>query len=368
MIEFVCQNKNGVFDVKNQKITLGSDIFVYPIKWTDRPGRLYIIFSTRCNIRCSYCFQNTIDKISTDISIDEIFNYITYFQNDISEIVLFGGEPLLKENYKYIVSVIERFDYFKFIIFTNGNFESCYRDLIEKYSYCIQSVIITLDGSREIHNKRRVNPVKDSYQLIMENLFFLADKDVVLDVQMNVDIDNAESFHELMREVSYDSKLKNQDYTLNPVKYIKNSISYEELLNLFFDLREKYPQRIFVNNRLITNLLYLFNGRPLFKHRCGLDRTYVISLPHNVIYSCPQNPSSISGYITDGKIFVDSRKIENNILSTQYKRNKCIDCDYSYLCPYCCPYVPEGNECVSKVEQLLKITLQHFDLISEKIF
>ena len=63
-----------------------------------------------------------------------------------------------------------------------------------------------------------------------------------------------------------------------------------------------------------------------------------------------------------------SGKIENNILSTQYKRNKCIDCDYSYLCPYCCPYVPEGNECVSKVEQLLKITLQHFDLISEKIF
>lgn len=361
MIKFKSKYAEGFFDIDNRKIIVENDTYVYPISWQKRPGRLYIIFSTECNLRCSYCFQNGLERADSCVDMNDLYKYINSFRNHITEIVLFGGEPLLNSNYDYIVSVLERFDYLGFIIFTNGNFDEQYRNLIIQYSYCIKSVIITLDGARDMHNRRRINPSKDSYDTIIENLRFLSGKGVILDVQLNIDKENAKSFQVLMGDISSDESLTGLDYTLNPVKYTKFSLDYNELLEIYFSLKENFPYRIFVNNRLVMNLMYLLSGRPLLSNRCALDSTYVLSLPDSTVYSCPQNPSSLVGRIEDGEVRLEKGLLSDKVLITQYKRNKCKNCRYSYLCPYCCPYVPEGEKCRDNVKSLLEKSFIHID-------
>lgn len=360
-IVFQSKYGEGHFDVIESALEIGEHSFPYPIYWKERPGRLYIIFSTECNLRCSYCFQNGLNKMAADVELEKLYEHINFFKNKIQEIVLFGGEPLLESNYKMISSVLDRFDYLKFILFTNGNFNELYRKLIVQYSYCIQSVVITLDGPKVVHNRRRINPMQDSYETIIQNLKYLAQHEIVLDVQVNIDKNNADTIEMLFADIVKDSLLKGLDYTLNPVKYTQTALSYDTLLEIYFVLKEHFAHRIFLNNRLVINLQNLLNNKPLLAKRCALESTFVLSYPDNTVYACPQNPSSLTGYLCEGKVFLESEKISYMTLITQYKREKCSVCVFQHLCPYGCPYVPEGKDCVQKVEQLLKIACSHID-------
>ena len=246
-IEFQSRGVHFEFSANSRTLVCGDEHISYPVQWKKSQGRLYIVLSTECNLKCPYCFQNDFVRRNCNIDEQRIIDYICALQNQINEIVLFGGEPFLESNYNQIKSILDRFDYLKFIVFTNGNFNSSYCDMLKEYSYCFRSVIITLDGPKRIHNKRRVNPNHDSYDVILSNLLALSEHNITVNVQINVDKTNAEYIDELFEDLcSYEPLCKYQ-YTLNPVKYVANAIESVQLIKLFFLLKRKYALNIAVN-------------------------------------------------------------------------------------------------------------------------
>lgn len=345
------------FTPKTKTLLRGDESYRYPVLWQKTHGRLYLLFSTECNLRCPYCFQNDTARVESYVGVKQIIGYIRELQNRIHEIVLFGGEPFLEDNYDRIKAVLERFDYFKFIVFTNGNFDQRYCDLLEEFSYCFRSVIITIDGPKSIHNKRRVNPRQDSYDLIISNLRRISKYGITVNVQINVDRSNAAYLDQLFGELSGYEEFRNYQFTLNPVKYIANSIENAQLFHLYFFLKEKYPLNISVNNRLLENIKRLFEMRPLQKDRCGLAQTYVLNLPGGNIYACPQNAISKIGTLSE-TANIDPSLLRNLVLQTSYESGKCKECGYSFLCPYGCPFMETPSDCRDKVKADLLLALE----------
>ena len=133
----------------------------------DSTPNFLIIPTYACNLNCTYCYEKTYDinhkKISNDskLFIDKQFDFIksiingSYNNKDIL-ITLMGGEPLLKGNKEiidYIFFKIQSYGY-KFNIITNGvDLEYFLEDLV---GFDVDHIQITLDGSKNIHDSRRL--------------------------------------------------------------------------------------------------------------------------------------------------------------------------------------------------------------------
>lgn len=365
ILDFQSQNLSGTFEPESKTLTIGSQRLTFSPQWYNDLGKLYIIFSMECNLRCVYCFQDKMKKQTVALNKEQIHKYIKFFQNEIQNIVLFGGEPLLSNNYEIISSIFERFDYLKISMFTNGNFEPEYRDLLSKYRYAISGITVSLDGPKEVHNKRRINPMRDSYDTVIENLKALLKFGRKINISINVDMSNINLLEVLFDDVLLNNGLDGFDYTINPVKYVKNEVDYLLLFDTFFNLRKKYKANIYVNNRLINNLMNLFEHKPLMLNRCGLSTTYVLDLPNNRLFACPQDDNTQIGLINNGEISIDKSSISKYIDKTTYMVDGCRNCSYSYICPYGCPFGSKVKECKLSVERMLQSALNHFELLKK---
>lgn len=330
-------------------------------------GKLYLIFSKACNLRCPYCFQRKDEKSCKVISFHEVATTIRFFQSSIKEIVLFGGEPLLESNFNLISEILSRFDYLHFIIFTNGNFSSQFVRLLSDYCYCVNSVIITLDGSREIHNKRRFNPTSDSFYNVINNIKLLTRENITLDVQVNVDNENISDIPNLLEFIVHDPIMCSLDFTLNPVKYINNSSDIYDLVSIYFKLRKTFPSlRLFLNNRLIINLRHLLQNQAVYIDRCGFAKTFVCDFSAGSVYKCPQNVNPSVGKIKEGNVLFDAGKLHQADLrftkTTTYE-NKCKYCEFNLFCFYGCPYMCKDDDCRETVLRVMEMALSNLDCV-----
>lgn len=132
---------------------------------------LTILLTSDCNFRCTYCFEGLEKKATylSETTKNRIFKFIQMTLGNDSNIqtvsiTLFGGEPLMKFECSYdFLSKIqnlcaEKNKKFVTSIVTNGALITESR--LEKLNNLNCSMIqITLDGTKEIHDKRRM----DSY-------------------------------------------------------------------------------------------------------------------------------------------------------------------------------------------------------------
>ena len=125
---------------------------------------LTILPTLKCNLSCSYCFESNKEKSMDDSTANKIIesleNRIKAGDLKAFAVNWFGGEPLIE--YERIVQLSERF------IEICSKHNICYHaDMVsnctlldeekaKKLVDCgIQSIQVTLDGSKEIHDKRR---------------------------------------------------------------------------------------------------------------------------------------------------------------------------------------------------------------------
>lgn len=114
-----------------------------------------------CNFACSYCYQDGYaleKKPLTDEVIDAFFNYIKdKFSHRKKYVTVFGGEPLLPGNEarSHICKIIERSaaEGIALAFVTNGYALLDYLDDLSKG--IIREIQVTLDGTADVHDKRR---------------------------------------------------------------------------------------------------------------------------------------------------------------------------------------------------------------------
>lgn len=154
------------------------------------------VITTNCNFGCSYCFQNSSGKQKKSVmstrTIDEIVKKVGETSAKRMTLCLFGGEPLLYPQTCYELSQKvkdawgDRTGRLSIPIITNGYFLT--KDIAEQLSSVGVSVAqVTLDGTKEVHNKRR--PLLDgspTFDVIVANII-AASEHMELVVRVNID-------------------------------------------------------------------------------------------------------------------------------------------------------------------------------------
>jgi len=159
--------------------------------------QLFFVTNYSCNFACSYCFQdeyvNPTLPLSTSV-IDAFFDYVaSKFSDRRKYITLFGGEPLMngnshKENITYFVKKAKEAN-IDISVVTNGYHLSEYIDIL-KLAH-VREVQITLDGTEEIHNKRRfLKGGGKSFTKIVEGVDLCLQQNIPINLRMVLDKDN----------------------------------------------------------------------------------------------------------------------------------------------------------------------------------
>lgn len=314
-----------------------------------RPIQFYIPLTLDCNMNCTYCFQKgkiKYEDLSEESinSIKEAIKFIkSQYEKEIpSEIILYGGEPLLKKNKHYIEKIFDiciELD-IKIKIITNGiNIPLIIEELIE-YNSIISDIIITIDGKKERHDAARV--LKNgggTYEKIIKSISLLKTIKVPFTIRINATSSMLEDINDLRVEFKERILL----YRVNNVDYSKN-LKFKEIFRLLLEDKLKVEQ---VGLNPIKYLYYLinenYNSYPLFRY-CDRDFIYLFSLDGKSIYHCNEKEENCVLAGTYAPIYsVNELYQYDNVFIEK-------ECDNCVMLPICgggCPFQRKTiNKCL----------------------
>ncbi len=202
---------------------------------------LTIVVSRNCQLRCSYCFEGVKEKHNiTQDTIQKIKQFISSKAGTLQSlrVTWFGGEPLM-----HMSSICELSKYFQEFcqmhgikytadITTNGVGLSpqVIHMLVDKCN--IRRYIITIDGTKEVHDKRRCFPNgQGTFDIIWKNIKSLIIKDVRVTIRVTIDrenVDDVKKFIDFIADEKVSEHIdmafvRTHDYSYTPDK-IKESV------------------------------------------------------------------------------------------------------------------------------------------------
>lgn len=294
-----------------------------------KTGTLMLIITNKCNLSCSYCYENNRPNkvIQLDIAktnITEILNSDTFSSINIS---LFGGEPflyfeLVKEICEWTWEQKWKIPYI-FNFSTNG---TLLKDNMKKWIIKNRKklyVSLSVDGGRESQNMNRNN----SFDLIDLD-FFSAIK---ASIKMTI---SKKSLPNLCKDVKF---IHSYDFEFSDCN-LAMGIDWSESENLFFlkreleKLLEFYKQNLHLNPAQIINMdIGGCENKKVMHKWCGVGRELMTidvdgkKYPCNFITPMTFNDDELDILLkTD---FTDVREILDK---------DCFDNCYIYpVCPTC---------------------------------
>ncbi len=300
-----------------------------------------------CNFACTYCIE---DGVKARIYMDEntARRAVSYIKERVNKdspekllVNFYGGEPLL--NLKAIRTVAgglkqfasERKLPFSFSMTTNGALLAP-RVVDELKDYGLKSVKITLDGTKELHNKKR--PFKNSrgsFDILIRNILSAVDK-IEVDIGGNFDEENIASLYDLLdylADLGLAGKLR--------------SVGFKPIFSTHRD-REKVPHIsdmgcVFFEPSVMESMINLKKAllSKGFKTNTGLgvnlcsmvmNASVFIIDPQGKLYRCP-------GFVGHEEFIIgDIDHPGDEDFSSQDLWKRCIDCAYVPLCGDGCLY------------------------------
>jgi uncharacterized protein len=166
--------------------------------------QLFFVTNYSCNFNCSYCYQscyNPQNKKLTFEVVDSFFDYArSRFGDKQKYITLFGGEPLLgspaqKDIIGYIAGKAHQ-ENIELSVVTNGYHLAEYLDILAKAK--IREIQVTLDGTEEVHDKRRpLKNGKGTFQSIVEGIDNALSRSIPINLRVVVDKENISNLPDL---------------------------------------------------------------------------------------------------------------------------------------------------------------------------
>lgn len=322
------------------------------------------VVSYNCNFRCPYCFEerntkNSKDKLTftkeqVDIAFDTQDKIQPHKGLRRNVITLYGGEPLLAENKEVVNYIVEegRKRGYTFEAVTNGYEIEHFLNLLTPDG--INKVQITVDGAKEIHNRRRIH-YKDheTFDKIIENIKLALERGIKVVVRMNSDGQNIEQFVELRNYFKeknffdfpefyiYLARLRDYDH-FTPSEHKELSfISHES----FTTKQAQLDSSPFRRDTGIYKNFYdaLINKRslPLNSISCTAQSGGYVFDPFGNIYPCWEvvgKKDFVKGvYSKEGIVWNNNvlHKWQNTDIS---QKEPCKHCKYALLCGGGCPY------------------------------
>ena len=339
----------------------------YVKKASERPLRFVFCPSYQCNLRCIYCFETDLpsnpNKYMTGKILDDSLiaaeEIIKEKSGKIDSVELFGGEPLLLKNKPFVKRILE-FAGKKdtpITIITNGVSAKEFIEILLPVKDKIEMLQITIDGPREIHDKRRKYPSgKGSFDHISKNIDLLLRNNIRTNVRINIDNTNIEFIPDLYEYVSGKNWMRHPDFSIRlaPVTdhttfdYNNIIIPEEKLLERLISIYDKYPvlEEIFgfYLFKPLRHILDILNGAPNVSPKFFNCESNLLELnvfcPDGYIYACGESigkPYLAVGRFSPGLEFYPDKKAlwtERTILNIK----KCRTCCFAPVCGGGCAF------------------------------
>lgn len=347
------------------------------------------LISYNCNFRCPYCYESKISDFGkawtkrtfTKELVDEVYNAMLVIEPHkhlhSKNLLLYGGEPLLKENLeivKYIVTKGCDLGY-KFSTITNGYDLDSFLDLLTPDK--IASLQITVDGSKMTHDQTRIHEnEKSTFEQIIKNIGLALQRNVNVSIRMNCNEKNIAEIAELKSifekegfykyegfyfysALIYDylEEYKESDAAANNLKFMErqNFVNqYREQSDYNFEdegFASKITKSMKTGNKVLLSPTYCaaFSGSYLFD-------------PYHNIYSCWETlgrKDTIVGKYNKETVSFNTNHEKMHSINVG-KSPKCNNCKYVFLCRGGCP--------VRKNEHLCSIIPKLFETSANKAY
>jgi len=317
-------------------------------------GRYSVAITYNCNFACVYCYERKIKKENT-ITLEMVDKFYEIATSKLKEgrisrnIGITGGEPLMNEHadvLEYILSEGKRRG-FAFDVISNGYELVDFVDLLRKNN--VLAVKVTIDGPREIHNRRRIHINRSgTFDRILEGVKAATEKGITITIFVNVDSQNVESIPELvssLREEDVDSLiLLKRVNERSGVRYPFALSPEEYFARVFRIIREHnlhnvglYEFDVFYSDFLNA----VFGGKPIpgrLKY-CGATQGDVMIFdPRGDLYPCDYLLGNRSFRI--GTYFPEFKLNRNHLLWSNRSADripKCFGCKLAPICAGGCP-------------------------------
>lgn len=308
--------------------------------------RYYIAMSYDCNLKCTYCFENDVYSIQSNkwnpvITLDNILK--NHSLEDKIVLTLYGGEPLLLQNFGVIESIIKNYtqrEYLYYRIITNGIYVKEFREQCYDTYTNIKEFVITVDGPQNVHDERRMfKNKKGTYKKIVSSieLLLLDNKKVV--IRINVDEGNYAVIDELINTLS--KKFANIAgqliYEIHEVTNNKNSNETKTENELFTyqvmnKLKDIKNEQIQFCSKFLQYIVFLRNPNAYFFNPpsdCDIDRMILID-PLGNLYKCNE------GMFVE-KLLTINEPLERSLLNIRYFDSCIKKCEFFEVCYGGCP-------------------------------
>jgi len=315
------------------------------------------IMGYTCNFKCAYCFEsNGSSHKKAHMSIELIDAAFKLIDADLESIGLFGGEPLLPTHKNAIEYIISNAPDKTYNITTNGFYLKEYLPILNKIK--ISSIMVTLDGEEDVHNKRRLlTNNKSTYAKILQGITLCLTNNIPICIRMNLDETNYESCIKLKNNLLMD--FKNYEHLLSfemSPMFENQGNSRNIMLTSLYNINKNCTyDDLLKSNRFISRFGSIINSvilnQPLYPSYsfCDAHRDGYLVDPYGNIYPCI--PSVGHEKLAIGKYFPHIEFKENSIRTRNIdKILECRNCKYSLLCGGGCPIGLDDYENVYKPE------------------
>ncbi|MCL2840757.1 MAG: radical SAM protein [Defluviitaleaceae bacterium] len=328
---------------------------------------IYLKFSSKCNLKCTYCFQ-LADEKSIDMTEIKLYSNLIEKITDIHKdsIIAFGGEPFIDSNEKNLLFIFNIMPVDTKIDFiTNGVFSTSMQEIIYNNKDKIGNIVVTLDGDRQVHNKRRVLPGGDSFEEILKTIDFLTRSKIGFIFQVNIDTNNSHSINELLSTLDKQFGLKHIIAYFNRVLNTKSQINELDFLMLYKQCKTEFPHaNLLLNSPMHKKLSYALNNYGLERMRCGVGKCLVFDFETEKIYTCPHSVKTQVGYFDYDNMYLDEQKLSEYEKNVNKSNDECNICEYRFYCKFGC--VLEDStarlDCKKETETELKFIFENFDI------
>lgn len=240
MYDFTINGVQMSLDLRKMRLYDRGRIYNLGVTPKQINGRIYFKLTNSCNLSCVYCFQkNDVKKCIKPVDITKFETSVRECLNlSNTDFYLFGGEPFLDDQYDNVLFLLSNSNV-SFYVFTNGCYSKRYRDLICHFRDRL-TIIITLDGPKEIHNRRRIKGETGSFDTIISNMDFLEAIHADWICQINIDENNYNEINSLFSFLHSKYSINSINTVLNPVLHCATSKMDLKLLKKYVELDSIY--------------------------------------------------------------------------------------------------------------------------------
>lgn len=316
-----------------------------------------IIPTYGCNLQCPYCYEKHLYRkdlklhtVMDEKTVDTLFQALLFLDSHTKEkrIELYGGEPLQIKNKSIIQYILKKGDHYGYFFKVTTNGADFYHFVPLLSEFHTKEVQITIDGPKQIHDKRRFRK-GGTFDDITKGIDAALEYGIPVRIRINVDSENLEYIPEFVQFYMDKGWYPKVQAHVNSV-YAAECVPYSPIIPL-----QEVPKRIvdlFLKDGRMEVLLetfrslnfllgHLFLEVPFIPHfwACNAHTSLLFYDPFGDIYACGEalgrQEHKVGVYNPELK-FNDNLNCWRN--RTVFSIPECMECNLAFFCGGGCAY------------------------------